>query len=128
MTRNSPTTSQRRLNPEARGRRFAEIAAECSVGIFPGDYSEAAISDFAAEMGKLFAKWDAEDARSKRTERKPPKPRRPSIRTMIAQAEKATGKPLASITLADGTKLDFGKSESTDPNPWLDDLNKVTKQ
>jgi hypothetical protein len=49
---------------------------------------------------------------------------------MIEQAEKA-GTPLASITLADGTKLDFGKPESAEPdNPWpLDEFRtKETKQ
>jgi hypothetical protein len=47
---------------------------------------------------------------------------------MIEQAEKA-GKPLASITLADGTKLDFGQPDSASPeNPWLADLRKATKQ
>ena len=56
------------------------------------------------------------------------KPRKPSISRMIEQAEKATGKPVTSNTLADGTKLDFGKPESAAPeNPWFDDL-KVTKQ
>jgi len=50
--------------------------------------------------------------------RKPSKPRRQSISKMIEQAEK-TGKPLASLTLPDGTKLDFGKPESAEPeNPW----------
>jgi hypothetical protein len=43
-------------------------------------------------------------------------PRRPSIGRMIAQAEKATGKPVTSITLPDGTKLDF--SEADRVNPW----------
>jgi hypothetical protein len=35
------------------------------------------------------------------------KPRKPSMRTLVTQAEKATGKPVQSITLPDGTKLDF---------------------
>ena len=38
------------------------------------------------------------------------KPRRPNISKMIEEAEKA-GKPLASITMPDGTKLDFSKAE-----------------
>jgi hypothetical protein len=38
------------------------------------------------------------------------KPHRQSISKMIEQAEQA-GKPLASITLPDGTKLDFSKAE-----------------
>jgi len=51
-------------------------------------------------------------------------PRQPSIRKLIEQAKKAG----ASITLPDGTKLDFSKAESAaSENPWLDDL-KVTKQ
>ena len=62
---------------------------------------------------------------------KPRKPRRPSISKMIAQAEKATGKPVTSITMPDGTKLGFDKSESAAPdNPWpLDEFRtKETKQ
>jgi hypothetical protein len=57
-----------------------------------------------------------------------PRGRRRSISTMIEQAEKA-GKPLASLTLPDGTKLDFSKPDSASPeNPWLADLRKATKQ
>jgi len=62
---------------------------------------------------------------------KPRKPRRPSISKMIAQAEKATGKPVTSITMPDGTKLDFSKPESAEPkNPWpLDEFHtKETKR
>ena len=60
---------------------------------------------------------------------KPRKPRRPNIGAMIKQAEKAAGRPVTSITAADGTKLDFNKTESTEPeNEWLADLRKETKQ
>jgi len=62
--------------------------------------------------------------------RKPRKPRRLSISKMIEQAEKA-GKPLASLTLPDGTKLDFSKPEPAEPdNAWpLDEFRtKETKQ
>jgi len=58
------------------------------------------------------------------------KPRRPSISKMIEDADKA-GKPLASITMPDGTKLDFGRPESVEPeNPWpLDEFRtKENKQ
>ena len=55
-------------------------------------------------------------------------PRRPSIGKMIAQAEKATGKPVTSITLPDGTKLDFSTSEIGKPDPWLADLDKMKQQ
>jgi hypothetical protein len=56
------------------------------------------------------------------------KPRRPSISKMIEEAERA-GKPLASITMPDGTKLDFGTPESIEAsNPWLAALPKATKQ
>jgi len=47
---------------------------------------------------------------------KPRKPRRPSISKMIAQAEKATGKPVTAITLPDGTKLDFEREQSSQGN------------
>jgi hypothetical protein len=53
--------------------------------------------------------------------------RKPSIRTLIKQAEKA-GKPVTSITTPDGVTLKFGESEPTEAaNPWLADL-RVTKQ
>jgi hypothetical protein len=55
-------------------------------------------------------------------------PRKPSLRTLIEQAEKA-GKNVASITTPDGVTLRFGESEPTEPsNPWLADLNKGTKK
>jgi hypothetical protein len=41
--------------------------------------------------------------------RGPRKARRASIRKLIADAEKA-GKPVTSVTLPDGTKLDFSKA------------------
>ena len=44
------------------------------------------------------------------------KPRRPSIRKLIENAEKA-GKPVTSVTTPDGTKLDFSKA----PNAPADD-------
>ena len=59
------------------------------------------------------------------------KPRRPRFdrARAIAQAEKATGRPAQTITLPDGTKVDFGKVEPIEPeNPWLADLRKETKQ
>ena len=47
------------------------------------------------------------------------KPRKPSIRTLVKQAEQATGKAVTSITTPDGTKLDFGKPEPAEmKNPW----------
>jgi len=59
----------------------------------------------------------------------PRKPRKPSLKRQIAAAEKATGKPVTSITLADGTKLEFGQGESTEPgNPWLAEIEEATKQ
>ena len=58
-------------------------------------------------------------------------PRKPSIRTFVQRAEKATGKPVTAITMPDGTKLDFSQPESVAPeNPWpLDEFRtKETKQ
>jgi hypothetical protein len=42
----------------------------------------------------------------------PAQPRKPRMRTLVKQAEAATGKPVTAITLPDGTKLDF--TEATD--------------
>jgi hypothetical protein len=59
---------------------------------------------------------------------KPRRPRKPSIRKTIAAAERG-GKTVTSITTPDGVTLHFGKGEATEAsNPWLDDLNKATKQ
>ena len=85
-------------------------------------------------MEEIFCKtWLAESDR--RSEQPPAvverKPRGPSISKIIAQAEKATGKPVTSITMPDGTKLDFSKPESAEPkNPWpLDEFHtKETKR
>jgi len=58
-------------------------------------------------------------------------PRKPSIRTFVQRAEKATGKPVTAITMPDGTKLDFGEPAPTEPeSPWpLDEFcTKETKQ
>jgi hypothetical protein len=64
----------------------------------------------------------------KRAERAKRRARRPSIRTMISQAEKS-GRRVTSITTPDGTTIHFGEPTPTGDanNPWLDDL-KVTKQ
>ena len=129
MTRRSPSTKfPKPPDFAAQARRFAEIAAEISAGILPGDYSEGGISAFAAKVEEIFCKtWLAESDR--RSEQPPAvverKPRGPSISAMIEQAKKAG----ASITMPDGTKLDFSKPESAaSENPWpLDDFN-VTKQ
>jgi len=58
--------------------------------------------------------------------RQPRKPRKPSIGKLVEQA-KAAG--VTSVTLPDGTKLDFGNPETAAPeNPWLADLRKEAKQ
>ena len=55
--------------------------------------------------------------------------RRPSIKRMIAAAERS-GKTVTSITTPDGVTLRFGESEPTEANnPWLVGIDdKVTKQ
>lgn len=53
---------------------------------------------------------------------------RTRVDRMIAEAEKA-GKNVASVTAPDGTTLTFGEAAPTEAgNPWLADLDKVTKQ
>ena len=114
------TKLRRPRSVKARARRLAEILAECSAGIFPGDYSEAAISALAADLATELRQFPP----------RTPKPRQRTT-TLIKQAEKATGKPVTSITMPDGTKLGFDKSESAAPdNPWpLDEFRtKETKQ
>jgi integrase len=102
MTRASPSTKSRRPRSiKARARLLAEIFAECSQGVLPGDYSEAAISDFAAELPQFYPT----EATRTRGIHPPASSRAPSPSKMIEQA-KAAG---ASITLPDGTKLDFSK-------------------
>jgi hypothetical protein len=91
----APPPASRPRSVEARARCLAEILAECSAGILPGDYSEAAISAFAADLATELPP---------RTP-KPRQPRAPRAATLIEQAKKAGG----SITLPDGTRLDFGK-------------------
>ena len=55
---------------------------------------------------------------------KPPKrQRKPRLDRLIAQAEKASGKTISSITMPDGTTVSFGEPEPTAAtNPWLADL------
>jgi hypothetical protein len=55
-------------------------------------------------------------------------PRRPSIATLLKRAEK-TGKSVTSITMPDGTTINFGESNPNDANnPWLAEIEKATKQ
>jgi hypothetical protein len=135
MTRLPPSTNFPKPHDiAAQARLFAEIAADCSRGILPGDYIEAGIAKFAAEVEEIF--WEmriAEADRRSQIEQPPAvverKPRRPSISKTIEQAEKATGKTVASITMPDGTTLRFGELEPTEAtNPWLVDLDKVKQQ
>jgi hypothetical protein len=99
MTLPSTSTKSRRpRSVKARARRLAEILAECSAGIVPGDYSEAAISAFAADLAAELRQFPPHT----------PKPCQ-SISKMIEQAEKATGKPVTSITAPDGMRFDFSK-------------------
>jgi hypothetical protein len=56
------------------------------------------------------------------------KPRRPTLAGVSKQASKAALEVARYEVRPDGTVVVVtGKSETTDPNPWLDDL-KVTKQ
>ena len=56
----------------------------------------------------------------------PKRTRKPSLRRMVAAAEK-TGKSVTSVTLPDGTVLHFGGEPVTEAtNPWpLTDFTKV---
>jgi hypothetical protein len=118
------------LSLEARARGFAELAAEISVGIFPGDYSEAGIAAFAAETAALWRRWEDEDVLAALMNPPPPPfPRKLTLASAVKQAAKA-GVKLASyeVRLDGSTVITVtDASESNPPNPWLEDL-KVTKQ
>jgi hypothetical protein len=60
---------------------------------------------------------------------KPRRQRKPSIKKMIAAAERS-GKTVTSLTTPDGVTLRFGESDPTEANnPWLVGIDdKVTKQ
>ena len=56
------------------------------------------------------------------------KHRKPSVGTLLAQAESA-GKSVSKIMTPDGTVLSFGEPQPTEANnPWLADIEKQTKQ
>jgi hypothetical protein len=58
----------------------------------------------------------------------PRRQRRPRVGTLIKRAEKE-GKTVTSVTTPDGTVLHFGEPQPTEAsNPWLADLDKVSKQ
>jgi hypothetical protein len=55
--------------------------------------------------------------------------RKATLASALRQAAKANVPVSAAVIGADGITLRFGESEPTEAgNPWLDDLNKVTKQ
>jgi hypothetical protein len=62
-------------------------------------------------------------------QRKPRSQRKPTLASVAKQASKAALEVARYEVRPDGTVVVVtGKSESTEPNPWLADLNKVTKQ
>ena len=83
------------------------------------------------DAGRVDARSRGADAFKPKADPAPPKLRRqrkPSIRALIAAAEK-TGKTVTSVTMPDGTVLQFGEAAPAEAsNPWLADLAKVTKQ
>jgi hypothetical protein len=136
-----PPHSTKSLPPrdiDARARLFAEIAAECSAGIFPGDYSEAGISTFAAEVAELF--WEmriAEADRRSQIEQPPAeaacKPHKPPTLAGVAKQASKAGIEVARYEVKpDGTVVIVtGTPAPTEPdNPWpLDEFRtKETKQ
>jgi hypothetical protein len=61
MTRLLPSTKFPKPHDiAAQARLFAEIAADCSRDILPGDYSEAGIAALAAEVEEIFHEMRAE--------------------------------------------------------------------
>jgi hypothetical protein len=88
---------------------------------------EAADWDFERCAALGVALGELLEPSKKARQRKPRRQRKPSLRKMIAAAERG-GKNVTSITTPDGVTLHFGEPEPSEAsNPWLDDL-KVTKQ
>ncbi len=82
----------------------------------------------ARETGEVLALEEAEAMLQAELVKRPRRKRKVSVSKIIAQAEKS-GKLVSSVTAPDGTKLTFGEPEPTEAsNPWLADLDKVTKQ
>jgi hypothetical protein len=81
------------------------------------------------ENGTFLAQWLAEHPPEVyQPAEKPARHRKPGLGRLIAQMEKA-GKTVTSITTPDGHTLTFGEPQSSEANnPWLVDLDKVTKQ
>jgi uncharacterized membrane protein len=74
-----------------------------------------------AEAARLRAELDELKKRKRRQ-------RKPKMGALIAQAERA-GKTVSAVTTAEGVTLTFGDAQPTEAsNPWLADLDKVTKQ
>jgi hypothetical protein len=114
-------------------RLLAELAADCfAAARFCPSEAEIGAEYLAAAVAateKTNVSKDALAATAGNSAPRQRKPRRPSISKLLEEAEKA-GKPVTSITLPDGTKLDFDKPDSaTADNPWLTDLHtRETKQ
>ena len=118
-----PPHSTKSLPPrdiDARARLFAEIAAECSARIFPGDYSEAGISAFAATIISegLLLPPDGLPTPAEAAS-KPSKPRRPPLDSLLKQAAKAGKSVKGAEVYQDRTVLQFGDPTPVEPeNPW----------
>jgi hypothetical protein len=68
------------------------------------------------------AAYDALAAIDRRNRRARRRHQAEQIRTLVKQAEKATGKPVTAITLPDGTKLDFEReqpSQGNEVDQWI---------
>jgi hypothetical protein len=75
----------------------------------------------------LFEPWELPPTRPPRKQHKP---RKPTLTAALKQAHKA-GKPVrgAEFTADGGVKLTFGEPEAAEQvNPWLAELDKVTRQ
>jgi hypothetical protein len=109
---------------EAEGDAMSDLMTIFSEAAEFSEQWEAACGDYPAlrAFAAIEARPPAEAPKPKLRQRKT------SVGKLIAQAEKS-GKPVTSITTADGTTLHFGEPEPTvATNPWLADLNKEKQQ
>jgi hypothetical protein len=92
------------------------------IRLFGADDDPAAEARREEHRRAVFAELDRQSAaRAREFRKRQAAERQRNICALIKQAEKATGKPVTAITLPDGTKLDFSKTEQqgNEVDKWI---------
>ena len=106
----------------ARGNALVQRAHDLVALVRNGDRS--AREELEIVLGILSDRQD-----QPKPQKQPRGSRKATLASVAKQASKAALEVACYEVRPDGTVVVItGKSEATEPNPWLDDLNKVTKQ